>query len=136
MLCTAASGEIIGKENIINNQYYLRLQVGGKIRFSVAGTLLNGTTTLSPNTWYLATGTYDGATMKVYVNGVLVNETFFGAERVTGIFDLRTLMAQGKNVIAIYVPRVFAPGSSQYVNFPVLRSIRPRWPLPASAWSG
>jgi hypothetical protein len=49
----------------------------------------------------------------VYVNGTLVNESYFGAARVTGIFDIRSQLVQGKNVIAIYVPRVFAPGSSQ-----------------------
>ena len=49
----------------------------------------------------------------IYVNGQEVNETYFGAERVTGIFDIRPWLVQGKNVIAIYVPRVFAPGSSQ-----------------------
>ena len=49
----------------------------------------------------------------LYVNGIEVNETYFGAERVTGIFDIRPWLVQGKNVIAIYVPRVFAPGSSQ-----------------------
>ncbi|MEO8427268.1 MAG: LamG-like jellyroll fold domain-containing protein [Verrucomicrobiota bacterium] len=68
---TAASGEIISKENNVNNQYYMRLQGGGKIRFTVAGIILNGTTTLNPNTWYLATGTYDGSLMKVYLNGAL-----------------------------------------------------------------
>ncbi|MEO8428044.1 MAG: LamG-like jellyroll fold domain-containing protein, partial [Verrucomicrobiota bacterium] len=68
---TAASSEIISKENNVNNQYYLRLQGGNKIRFTVAGTVLNGTTTLSANTWYLVTGTYDGSLMKVYVNGFL-----------------------------------------------------------------
>src|SRR5581483_5548052 len=49
----------------------------------------------------------------LYVNGIEVNESYFGAARVTGIFDIRPWMVQGKNVIAIYVPRVFAPGSSQ-----------------------
>jgi len=49
----------------------------------------------------------------LYVNGMEVNETYFGAERVTGIFDIRPWLVQGKNVIALYVPRVFAPGSSQ-----------------------
>ena len=49
----------------------------------------------------------------VYVNGKLVNETYFGDERVTGIFDIRNDLVQGKNVIAVYVPRTFAPGSSQ-----------------------
>ena len=49
----------------------------------------------------------------LYVNGALVNETYFGDERVTGIFDIRSFLVQGKNVIAVYVPRTFAPGSSQ-----------------------
>lgn len=36
-----------------------------------AGTKANFTTALSPGTWYHIVGTYDGTTVKVYVNGVL-----------------------------------------------------------------
>ena len=49
----------------------------------------------------------------LYVNGVLVNETNFACARVTGIFDIKHLLTPGKNVVAVYVPRVFYPGSSQ-----------------------
>jgi len=49
----------------------------------------------------------------VFVNGVFVNETNFSCARVSGIFDIKHLLTTGKNVIAVYVPRVFQPGSSQ-----------------------
>jgi len=39
--------------------------------FNVKGTPLPGTTELIAGTWYHLVGTYDGSTMKLYVNGVL-----------------------------------------------------------------
>ena len=67
----SASGEIIAKSNGTDPQYYLRVQAGGKIRFGIGATVLNGNSTLSPFQWHLVAGTYDGATMKIYVDGVL-----------------------------------------------------------------
>ena len=65
----SGSGEIIAKSNGTDPQYYLRVQAGGKIRFGIGGTVLNGNTTLSPSQWHHVAGTYDGSTMKIYVDG-------------------------------------------------------------------
>ena len=59
-----------GKDN-----YYLEADsTSGKpaTRATSAGSLL-GTTALPLNTWTYLTGTYDGATLRLYVNGVQVN---------------------------------------------------------------
>jgi hypothetical protein len=66
-----ATEEIVAKDNNTLMQYYLRIQAGGKLRFGIAGTLLNGVTVLKANTWYFVAGTYDGSQMNVYINGVL-----------------------------------------------------------------
>ena len=42
------------------------------------GDLYSTTRVQLNNTWYLVTGTYDGATMKLYVNGVLENMVYVG----------------------------------------------------------
>jgi hypothetical protein len=68
----SVSGEIIAKNNGTDPQYYLRVQAGGRIRFGIGATVLNGNTTLSPSrNFQLVAGTYDGSTMKIYVDGVL-----------------------------------------------------------------
>jgi hypothetical protein len=64
---TSASQEILSK----SSQYHFRVQAGGKLRFAVGSATLNGTSVLSTNTWHYVAATYDGAEMKLYVNGVL-----------------------------------------------------------------
>jgi hypothetical protein len=64
---------IIAKDNRTTPQYSLRIQggSGSKVWFGISGVQLSGTTSLKPNTWYHVAATYDGAMMKLYVNGVL-----------------------------------------------------------------
>jgi len=55
-----------------------------------------------------ATGNYT-----LYVNNVLVGRTNFACVRVTGLYDLKTLLAAGKNVIGVYVAGGGFPGPNQ-----------------------
>ncbi len=66
------SGEVIAKSNGTNPQYELRVQAGGRLRFRIGGTILSGHTALTANGgWRLVAGTYDGATMNIYLDGTL-----------------------------------------------------------------
>jgi hypothetical protein len=67
-----------GNGNIAFGSEYLASD--GKIRFRISTDGSNGTvsdcastTTIAMGTWYHFAGTYDGATMKTYINGILEN---------------------------------------------------------------
>ena len=49
----------------------------------------------------------------LYVNGLKVKTDLFAAARPAGIFDLKHLLRDGKNVISVYVPRIYYPGNAQ-----------------------
>ena len=50
---------------------------------------LTSTTSFSPNTWYHVAGTYDGTTMRLYVNGLLnASMAFPGTVTGTGLFTM------------------------------------------------
>jgi 4-amino-4-deoxy-L-arabinose transferase-like glycosyltransferase len=55
-----------------------------------------------------ATGNYD-----LYVNGVRVDERLYPCVRLAGAYDLKTLLSQGTNAIAVYVAAGTFPGPSQ-----------------------
>jgi hypothetical protein len=69
-----AQQSIIAKDDGVQRAFNLKI-AGGKIQlamsYSTTAKAVSGTTALLSNTWYFVAGTYDGATLKVYVNGVL-----------------------------------------------------------------
>ncbi|MGL1888592.1 MAG: DUF2341 domain-containing protein, partial [Reichenbachiella sp.] len=58
--------------------YSMSLNTGGKVEMTVTTTSTDYTatsaTTLSTDTWYYVTGTYDGSTVSIYVNGAKEND--------------------------------------------------------------
>lgn len=55
----------LGDASLDKNKLQFALRIGG------ANIKLDGTTALETNTWYHVAATYDGTTMKIYVNGIL-----------------------------------------------------------------
>lgn len=55
----------MGNPDIANNQLQFVLRAGGNLQSA------NSTTLLNANTWYHVAATYDGANMRIYVNGEL-----------------------------------------------------------------
>ena len=73
----AFDGNVINKEyNTSNYGYMLRVGAGGKLNFAIGDGTWREITTgtiLSLNTWQHIAGTYDGAKMRVYLNGAAVD---------------------------------------------------------------
>jgi len=70
-------GNVINKEDDSNNSgYMLRCGAGGKLNFNLGNgswnELTSTTAVLTLNTWQHIAGTYDGTTMTIYVDGVVV----------------------------------------------------------------
>ena len=70
---------------------YMQALIGGKARIYVNGTSVEGSTLLSSTTtWYHLVGTFDGTTIKVYVNNALVGSGSAGAVSTTGNAQIGT----------------------------------------------
>jgi len=85
MFPISVSGYLVDKEEWdVGNEYGYEAHFwsDGKFKFLFGdGTstqkYVNSTNPLSPNSWYYLTGTYDGSTFKIYINGVLNNSASF-----------------------------------------------------------
>ena len=71
-------GNIINKESLSGGGYMLRCGAGGKLNFNIGSgpgwnELSSATNILTLNTWQHVAGTYDGAYMRIYLNGVIVD---------------------------------------------------------------
>jgi len=91
---TSAWNRIVAKSHTSNTSPYtmygLLFDNANHIRLEIATNGLqnavNGVTTIPLNTWTFVAGTYDGSTMKVYVNGNLDNST-----ALTGAIDTNNM---------------------------------------------
>src|SRR5205085_4364095 len=68
---TALGGRIIDKVQAGGSDGWLLDTFSGRVRLIIDGQALTGSTPLPIGVFTHVAGTYDGATMKVYVNGVL-----------------------------------------------------------------
>ncbi len=75
-------GSIINSESDANdNGYMLRCGASGTLSFNLGGAsdswheVLSSSNALTLNTWQHVAGTYDGTTMRLYINGAQVNTT-------------------------------------------------------------
>lgn len=93
-------------------QYLIRWNLsGGGFQFYLyLGTTLSvtATITISSDTWYHVAGTWDGSTMKIYVNGVLYSST-----AASGTLDSVT----SDNLIGKYSTSVYADGKNSNIAF-------------------
>lgn len=96
-----AQQAIIAKDDGVQRAFNLKI-AGGKIQlamsYSTTAKAVSGTTALLSNTWYFVAGTYDGATLRVYVNGVL--EASLAASLPVGWDNAQPLSIGGRSNIS------------------------------------
>jgi len=86
-------GNIINKENNSPDYgYMLRCGAGGQLNFNLGGgswnELSTAANTLSLNTWQHVAGTYDGAMIRLYVNGIPVDSQSVSVSFSSGLREL------------------------------------------------
>ncbi len=86
-------GNIINKENNSPDYgYMLRCGSGGQLNFNLGGgswnELSTAANTLSLNTWQHVAGTYDGAMIRLYVNGIPVDSQAVSVSFSSGLREL------------------------------------------------
>jgi hypothetical protein len=68
---TALGGRIVDKITAFGNDGYLLDTYGGKLRMIVGTANVSSTASLAAGAWTHVAGTYDGANVRLYINGVL-----------------------------------------------------------------
>jgi Concanavalin A-like lectin/glucanases superfamily len=97
-LITDSSAELSGSSLSLDNGFVLAIDSSNRAVFSVARNVIFSTVratatssvTLAPNTTHHVVGTYDGSTVRIYVDGVQVGTaSFSGSPTWSGSRDLR-----------------------------------------------
>jgi YD repeat-containing protein len=97
-LITDSSAELNGSSLSLDNGFVLAIDSSNRAVFSVARNVIittvrataTSSVTLAPNTTHHVVGTYDGSTVRIYVDGVQVGTaSFSGAPTWSGSRDLR-----------------------------------------------
>lgn len=83
---TAACVAGIGTSGTSKSTAQLQIQTSGAPTLNVSGASITGASALSLNTWHHLVGTYDGTTLRLYVDGVSVGSATPGALTLTGAF--------------------------------------------------
>jgi subtilisin family serine protease len=89
-----ATGDIIGKDGEgTDRQYFIGLSTGGHFRPHIGTATglhsFDGAAQVLPNNWYYVAMTYDGAELKVYINGVLDGSAAVSGPIITTTQPLR-----------------------------------------------
>lgn len=102
-------GTIIGKDGLTSTGFVLRCGETGKLSFVIAVTgntwkEVVSSAVLTLNTWQHVAGTYDGTSLKLYVNGILVQTT---AETASMVADAAIPLYIGYSPGGWVTPRTF-----------------------------
>lgn len=104
---SALGGRVVDKITAGGADGYLLDTYGGVVRLIVDGVGLSGLTTIPVGTWSHIAGVYDGAQMRVYLNGALDNSSSTSVAIPTNTLNLRIgADSTGSNLFAGQIDEV------------------------------
>jgi len=85
---------IIDKRDAINDGYNLYISPTGTAWMRINDDTLTGTSDIDDDVWHHIVGTYDGSTLRIYVDGVEENSNSIGSETIDTVNPLRIGLAR------------------------------------------